>query len=975
METFLKQVARRIADAHPQDTDRVLVVFNNRRSLRFFQRQFTSLGRTMFLPRMMAIDDLVADLSGLKIVPNEFLLFELYSIHFELEGENRKYKTFDEFISFGDLMMADFSELDQYCVDAADLFGNLHDLKAIGEWDIEEPKLTPFQLDYLHFYRSLYEYYRRLRERLLSQGKAYSGMAYRHAAEEVSGKWKVESGEWEAIYFVGFNALSECERRIIGEYVRRGVGHLLTDGDPYFMEPDQEAGHFLRKHGSEFPSIVPSGPSLFAQGKRRITIVECPENGLQCKLAGHLLSAGEFGVRSSESGVGCCTQITPNSELCSPNSIDNTAVVLADESLMLPCLSALPEGDYSVNISMGFAFCDTGMHLLATRLLSLWRNADRRGYYHSDLLAVLSDRHIGRLLGIPDLRRRTTRFLREGNIIRCPGSEVLAFLGSDTLAFLFQTVGTRRAVSAEECPDTCGHGTPCPYSVEQWLDMMRQLVAAIVDSKMLENNRKELQAAGSLVEVLDYLGELQQTYGYITDLDTLEKIYLRIAQRHQIPLIGEPLSGLQLMGMLETRNLDFGRVILLSAGEGVLPASRSNSSLIPFELKRQFGLPTYQEKDAVYAYNFYHLLLRAEEVYLVYSSESEAMGKGEPSRFIRQVEHELAPRFGIEVKHLVVKADSNIAGSGEQGAGSKLPATGLKNESVMQRLRELAQRGFSPTVFDDYIECPLRYYYTRVLGISSDDALEEDLDASQLGTAIHNVLCDIYAPYNNDLQPDSHRLVEAEGLRRALDELPQYMQREFGSLFLHGRAAEGRNHYLHSVAEAQLRRLLQKEIALLEQGHTLEIVGLEKELGPLTLDEGICIKGKADRIDRFDGRLRIIDYKTGSLQDKEIAYSSTPNRSGEVVVPGKWFQLMCYALLYGQPCSAGIYPLRHLTSDVRLASWDGATDITPAMLADFRAMLTDRCRELMDPSVPFAATAKPTHCHYCAVRTFCPARP
>ena len=939
METFLKQVARRIADAHPKDTDRVLVVFNNRRSLRFFQRQFTTLGRTMFLPRTMAIDDLVAELGGLKIVPNEFLLFELYSIHVELEGEARKYKTFDEFISFGDLMMSDFSELDQYCVVARDLFGNLHDLKAIGEWDIEEPKLTPFQRDYLHFYQSLYEYYRRLHERLLAQGKAYSGMAYRNVAEHISdqwpvasGQWSVASGEWEAVYFVGFNALSECERRIIGEYCRRGIGHLVTDGDPYFLQPEQEAGHFLRKHAEEFPEIVPAGPSLFGQGKRKITIVECPENVLQCKLAGRLLD--------------------DHPEWLAKDEQESTAVVLADESLLLPCLSALPEGDYDVNISMGFAFCDTGMHLLASRLLSLWRNADRSGYYHSDILTVLSDRHIGRLLGAKDLRRRTTRFLREGDIIRCKGDVVNGFLNSDLIRKVF--------------PDTS-------LDVDGWIGMMRQVMAAIVESKMLETNKKELQAAGSLMEILDYLGELQQAYGYIDNLGTLEKVYLRIAQRHQIPLIGEPLSGLQMMGMLETRNLDFHRVVLLSVGEGTLPASRSNSSLIPFELKRQFGLPTYQEKDAVYAYNFYHLLLRAEEVYLVYSSESEAMGKGEPSRFIRQVEHELAPRFGIEVKHLVVNNNEppHVAGS---------TPVGVKDDAVMQRLTELAQTGFSPTVFNDYIECPLHYYYKQVLDISLEEEIEEDIDASHLGTAIHNVLCDIYAPYDNSGDPERHLLVDADGLKQALDELPQRMQRRFGPLFHNGRATEGRNHYLHAVAETQLRGLLKKEIALIEGGHSIEILGLEQTLGPIDLGEGIHIKGKADRIDRFDGRLRIIDYKTGSLKDSEIAYK--PNRKGEWVIQGKWFQLMCYALLYHSSLithhsslQAGIYPLRQTLSDVRLASWDGATDITPAMLDEFREMLLGYCRELMDPDTPFHPTTNKDHCKYCDVRTFCPLHP
>ena len=936
MDSFLRQVARRVADTHPRDTDRVLVVFNNRRSLRFFQRQFATLGRTMFLPRTLAIDDLVAELGGLETVPNEFLLFELYRIHIELEGEGRKYKTFDEFIAFGDLMLGDFSELDQYCVDAADLFGNLHDLKAIGEWDIEGSQLTPFQRDYLHFYRSLYEYYHRLRERLLADGRAYGGMAYRHVAEHIGEL--ADRCPYDAVYFVGFNAISECERRIIGEYVRRGIGHLMTDGDPYFMQPGQEAGHFLRKHMAEFPELEPKEPSLFAQGRRKITIVECPENAMQCKLAGRLLTEhGQAWLAGGEQ--------------------EQTAVVLADESLLMPALNSLPEGDYNVNISMGYAFCDTAMHLLATRLLALWRGADSRGFYHTDILETLSDRYIARLAGAHNLRRRTTLFLREGNIIRCKGEAINRFLGSDALSGVF--------------PDE-------PLTVEAWLGMMRRLVTAILDASLLESNKKELQATGSLVETLDYLADLQQRYRYIDNLGTLEKIYLRIAQRHQIPLLGEPLSGLQVMGMLETRNLDFRRVILLSVGEGTLPASRSAATLVPYELKRQFGLPTYEERDSVYAYNFYHLLLRAEEVYLVYSSESEAMGKGEPSRFLRQVESELAPRFGIEVRHMVVNNNEPPYAPPplpllEEGTWCGVPA-GAKSEAVMQHLGKLAADGFSPTAFSDYLECPLRYYYTRVLGISSDDTLDEDLDASQLGTAIHNVLQHIYEPYLG-------RAVAAEGLRQALEELPSHMQREFDRLFLHGRTAEGTNHYLHAVAESQLRALLAKEIALVESGHTLEMLGLEVPLGPTELAHGIYIKGKADRIDRLDGQLRIIDYKTGSLRDNEIAYiTSAPGQPARI--PGKWFQLMCYALLYSSGQAAplstiqtAIYPLRYLRSGVRTATWDGVADLTPAMLNEFRDLLTSLCRDLLDPSVPFRATDRKEHCRYCAVRTFCPQHP
>ena len=536
MDSFLKKTATLIADTHPRDTDRILVIFNNRRSLRFFQRQFAGLGRTMFLPRTMAIDDLIAKLGGLQIVPNEFLLFELYSIHIELEGEERKYKTFDEFISFGDLMLGDFSQVDQYCVDAAQLFGNLHNLKAIGEWDIEGTELTEFQQRYLHFYRTLFEYYRRLHERLLSRGEACSGMAYRHVAENIASlAGKVEA---EAVYFIGFNALSECERRIIGEFVRRGKGHLVTDSDSYFMQPEQEAGHFLRKHAAEFPEIMPQGPSAFAQGKRKITIVDCPENLLQCKMAGQLLES--------------------HPEWLAKGQGERTAIVLADESLLLPTLNALPEGDYGVNISMGFAFSDSNMHLFAQRLLTLHATADNRGYHHTAVLDVLSDRYVQRLLGKGAIRNKIAKWLIKGNIIRSKGAELRQVLEG-------------AADRLELFPDQ-------PLGVEDWMLTMKRLVAMMLGEGLLERNRKERQAAGSLVEILDYLLELQRTYHYILDLETLRKIYLRTAQRHQVALIGEPLSGLQVMGMLETRNLDFDRVILLSVGEGVLPASRSASA-------------------------------------------------------------------------------------------------------------------------------------------------------------------------------------------------------------------------------------------------------------------------------------------------------------------------------------------------------------------------------------------------------------
>lgn len=931
METFLHQLAVSLMEEYPNNLDEVLVVFNNRRSLRFFQRQFMSFGHNMFLPRTMAIDDLVAKLSGLHVVQKEFLLFELYRIHIDLEGEGRKYKTFDEFIPFGDLMIGDFSELDQYMVDARAIFDNLHDLKAIGEWNIEGEPLTPFQQDYLRFYHRLYDYYDRLRKVLADRGDAYSGMAYRQVAEQIVDV--AERVEAAAIYFVGFNALSECERRIIGHYQRVGLGHLVVDSDPYYMQPEQEAGHFLRKHVDEFPSIRPQGASLFAEGKRTITIVQCPENVLQCKMAGQLLADNPQWLKSDDP--------------------ESTAVVLADESLLLPALNSLPKGDYKINVSMGFPFTDSGVHLLVERMLNLHSRANERGYHRDDIYLLLVHPLVARLLGVAP---EEVKAFKAKDVVRLQGAQLRSLLG----------VG-------EELP----FFTDKPLGVDEFLQALQTIVEAVVEQDLLATDRKEMQSLAALVQVVEYLALLQHDYHYIDTLHTLQKIYVRIAQRHVVDLLGDPLSGLQLMGMLETRNLDFDRLLLLSASEDVLPSPRSASSLIPYELRRAAGLPTYQEKDSVYAFNFYHMLLRSREVYLLYSVKADGGRHGEPSRFLRQVEEELAPQFGINVKHWVVNNDTVLRDEcGEDEVVQKSP-------SVLQTLRAVADKGFTPTGFDAYFQCKLRYYYENVLRIREEEDPTDDLDASLLGTVIHEVLQAIFTPCIGQMVSQDH-------LRWATEHLAEMLDAQFERQARLGRSISGQNYFYRGVAETQIAALLQVEMKQLREGHSLKILALEQSLDPILvgydgLGNPIRLRGKVDRVDLMDGHLRIIDYKTGRLEDAELSYTGKPNRNGEVKVPGKWFQLMAYALLYtrqpnGIPTpdeglQIGIYPLRYTGREPQLASFDKRTLITTADLEDFRKMLLANCSDLLDPDIPFAPTANRGACRYCAARTFCPSKP
>lgn len=930
MVPFLYQVARQILAANPGSTERVLVVFNNHRSELFLRQQFKKIsaeeGSTFFLPQTMVIDDLVATLGGMEVVPNEFLLFELYRIHMELEGEERKYKSFEEFISFGDMMLKDFSEVDRYLVDARDLFQNIHGLKQIGEWNIEDPYLSQRQRDYLRFYRSLYQYYSLLRERLAERGQAYGGMAYRNVAENIG--TLADKITATAVYFVGFNAISECERAIIGEFVRRGTGHLLTDGDTYYYEdPRQEAGYFLRKHSAEFAELGHYGPSLFATTQKNITIVECPENVQQCKFAGQLLEEHADWVGDAES----------------------TAIVLADESLLIPTLNGLPEiagGDYRVNVTMGFAYADSQLHALVVKLLSLYRRRNDRGYYHKDVVELLSDRYINRLTNIESPRHEVSMLLEKGNRVRVKAADLEPLVDGRLASLLLPPA----ALTPDEC-----------------IDQVQRIAALLAEEGGLTANPKERQAAGALMEVVDYLKRLQQEYNFIQSIDSLENIYNRIAQRHTIAFLGEPLSGLQILGMLETRNLDFRRVILLSAGEGVLPAARSASSLIPHELKRVFNLPTYEERDSVYAYNFYRLLQRAEDIYLIYSSNANTAGKGEESRLLKQVRNELARRFPktIHVADIVVDTSASMHRKTTDGA-----VIGVKSEAVMQQLYRISEKsGFSPTALGHYIECPLKYYYMSIMGLREQEGVEDDIDASQLGNAVHNVLRDIYLPMVG-------KKVDPALLKEARTNIEQLLDAEFEELMAGGRTSEGRNMFLRSVALSQLEHLLDREAAI-AASHDLEIVAVEQDYNyTLWQQEGhpIRIGGRVDRIDRLDGTLRVIDYKTGRLEDSEFEFSDRKSN-----MPGKWMQLMCYALMYrrlfpaNESLRAGIYPLRYLQSDVRLAHWNQREEITTSMLDEFEQRLRDILAELLSTEEPFMPSQSQQTCNYCPAKAFCQA--
>lgn len=933
METFLTEVAKSLIAEHPHDLDQVTVVFNNRRSGLFLRRQFAALGdKPFFLPRIVGIDDLIAEMGCLEIVPNEFLLFELFDIHRNLGIEGRKFETFEEFISFGDMMLADFSEVDLYLVDAQQLFSNLHDLKAIGEWDIESGILTPFQQQYLQFYHSLFQYYTQLRNRLLSQRKAYAGMAYRHVAENIEQYGNLSN--CKQICFVGFNAFSACERTIIQHYIKQGIGKLYTDGDIYYYDnPQQEAGHFLRQY--ERYNIPISSPikDHFGTSHKKITIVSCPENVLQCKYAGNLLAEQ---IRSN-----------PN------HSIEQTALVLADESLLLPTLNSLPPEIKTANITMGYPFVSTSVHSLMLKLFSLHQRRRNDKFYHTDILEILSDQAISTLLGIPDAHAQITQKLSDQHIIYATADEVAEIC---------------RSLDVDPSP-ILRFFLVDASSVDIFLSEAQTMLQAIYREQVFENNLKEKESLACLFQIINHFIDLQNRYHFVENLSVLLKIYTRMAQKCSVAFYGEPLQGLQILGVLETRNLDFKKVILLSANEGVIPSGRTSNTLIPYNLKTAFGIPTFHDKDAVYAYNFYRLLQRADEIHLLYTTETETLGKGSPSRFILQVRRELSQQYpnNISLSEKVLSAQ-NI---------KHIESDTLEYDKDLltkERIDYLSRKGLSPSALNKFRSCPLKYYYENILQINETDQITEELEQNDLGTYIHKVLETIYTP-------SIGIKLQKEWLQTSLDNLDTLLKEVLDDEFSHGRSHEGKNHFLVSVAKMQLTNFLKNEISLLEQGNEIIILGLEKELSrPILLPingetQEVCIKGIADRIDSFNGTTRIIDYKSGKVEEKDLRVKE-PEPEWQNV-PDKWFQVMLYTWLFSYndsstaPSQAGIIPLRNLHSNMLCAQWCDCDFMTDQHLAVFEKMIAEIATDLLHPDIPFRPNHNSKLCQFCPFAETC----
>ena len=951
MEPFLDKLAKHLYATHGADFSRLCLVFPSRRASMFFKQYVSQIiDKPIWLPDIFALEDFVVLKSGLTLSDPLDLTARLYKVYKSLEKE--KAQPFSDFISWGSMLLADFDEIDQYMADGEKVFSYLDEIKAMKSWNPDGKPLTAFEQDYLRFYNSLAPCYKIFREGLIECGQGYFGLAFDLLLKQIETK---SFDEWDRIVFAGFNALTAAEETLFKHLLEVGKAEIYWDADHYYLQdPQQEAGRFLREYSQQktFGELNWVGNSL-STGTKNISVIGVPGNVGQSKLAGTLL----------------------DELIAKKGTSDGIALVLVDESLLLPVLNSIPAGSGDFNVTMGFPLKQTPVFSLINIVLTLFANAQRfaqpqpgKGviarFYYKDLQRFFTHPYIYAALQNSGYAAKKAENATVNRSFYT-AADLLTLLSSrDTaLASVFKPYLEKNQAEATDA-----------------ISLVREIISFLRDTfSPAEAEEKAMPVHPIELEYLFHAAELCLKLDVILkdpeikpDFETIQSVVNNLIAGKRLPFYGEPLNGLQVMGMLETRLLDFTDIIMISANEGLLPKGKHQTTFIPDEVRSQFGMQRYSERTAVFGYHFYRLMQRVENAWLIYNTEGDELGGGEKSRFISQLIYEM-PKVNSRVA-FTEQTLSVLPGSTSAGAISV-----QKTGEVTTRLLQIAERGISPTALATYLKCRLQFYFSQVLRISEPEQVSETIDAATLGEIVHEALEHTYQPYKNiEITPGILASMLPEAIRN--------VKASFSAKFNTDELATGKNMLIVKVAENIVKRFLQAEKKYLEEtGLSIGILMLEEELQSIveikepTGGAGIKVKihGKADRIDRVGGVVRIIDYKTGRVDARDLKADSLAGLS-EKDEPAKLLQVMAYALMYadmqavtpGQLIS-GIVSLRKSSECLIKTEIGKSNMIEKAMLEAFREELTSIISNIFDVSVPFDQTDDRETCKLCAFSGIC----
>jgi hypothetical protein len=614
------------------------------------------------------------------------------------------------------------------------------------------------------------------------------------------------------------------------------------------------------------------------------------------------------------------------------NDLNKVVIVLAEENLLVPLLYSLPDSVQSLNITMGYSSKNNPAQILVEKLFRMHINAtNRKGssyvFYFKDVLDVLNHPLI-------------EPYIDGKNLVRTINTYNYSFISHNKL---FELQKVRNEVFN--------------LIFEKWEgdahEALNKIVRLLQKIKEEFNNDNEEEKVAktflySIFKTINKLITYSIQYPHMNSLPVLFSVYKQIIDLAEVSFEGEPLNGLQVMGILESRVLDFETVIITFMNEGKFPAGKSNNSFIPYDVKKEYGLPTFKEKDAIYSYHFYHILQRAKNVFLIYNTESEGSDAGEKSRFITQLEIEKRPNHILS--HEIYNAILPEV--------AYQPKVIAKSEAVMARLSEIATKGFSPSSLTSYIRNPIDFYFQKILRFREVEEVEESIAVNTLGTIIHETLKTLYKPYEG-------KFLSEFILQSFLKESDDEVLRQFKLIYKEGEIKKGRNLLAFEVAKRHVQNFVRHELESIKQGIAIKIIAIEKTYERLLEDPdlpiSILIKGNVDRIDERDGVIRIIDYKTGKVEKSNVKLKAWDGLTQELK-NDKIIQILSYAYMFfeeanGKDIEAGIISFKNLKSGFLPFTFKGENDessiINAEIISNFTHEIVILLKEIFNTEIPF----------------------
>ena len=917
MSSFIFDV---LTDLQNKNADIASVTFilPSKRAGLFLKHQLPKVvKKTIFSPKILSIEEFVEELSQLKTVPNTELLFEFYNTYSYLTKKS-EIESFESFLKWAQILLQDFNEIDRYLIPQKKIFDYLSDIQDLNHWSLDVEK-TDFVKIYLLFWKRLYTYYSHFTEQLLNNKSGYQGLIYREAVENLQSY--IQNNQNTQHVFLGFNALNTSEETILQELLQSGLATIYWDIDDAFInKPYHDAGLFARAHKNNW-NFFKDNPFNWITNHystdKNISIYGIPKNIGQAKYIGSIL----------------------NKLKIEHKSLNNTAVVLGDENLLMPVLNSLPANVDALNITMGFPLKSIPLASLFEQLFHIHKNPSI-SFYYKDIIKLVSHQFVRPLFfdnnNNIDYTSKLIETIENNNLIYLSIDGLKGIcdkIHHDLLDTLFLNWDTSVDVALKNC-----------------FQLILNIKSILDENKT--SNLISLEYLYRFNELFNELNRLNTTYNHIKNVSTLYSIYKELLSSETLDFKGEPLQGLQIMGMLESRVLDFETVIISSVNEGILPAGKSNNSFIPYDVKLENKLPTYKEKDAVYTYHFYRLMSRAKNIFILYNTEADALIGGEKSRFISQLEIE-----GIhKISHQVITPTVPIINQNLN--------TIAKTPDVINRLITLAEKGFSPSSLTNYIRNPIDFYYQKVLNIKEYDEAEETVAANTLGTVIHNTLEDFYKPLLNTF-------LTVEVIKKMKPQIEKTVTHHFKDVYKEGDLSKGKNLIIFEIAKRYVSNFLDLELTDLKRNNQIKIIAIEAAHSAVInipkINFPIKINGKIDRVDEYNGVTRIIDYKTGKVEQGDVEIVNWEDITTDYKKFSKSFQILAYVYMMSEqekiklPVEAGIVSFKNLKSGfLKFAKKDrnGAYAkkdmlITKETLENFTSELKKLILEICNPDIPF----------------------